>query len=213
MKRVVVPLASLALAAAALHAQVTPARACVPAPNEWVTERAELIIAGTITGWEAAPDVEPPQRDMVPIRLHVTVAASYKGSAPGEVTFLDLWSRVRRERDGVEVWGTLTDCPPNFHEDPTQKAALLALGRDPPDDRLVTFRVFYLGDLLEGREYEQSLAGVSELVIAGLPRGGGQPAGGSGAKSGFPILPVAASAVLGSLAFLLAASFLTRPRL
>jgi len=46
MKRVVVPLASLALAAAALHAQVTPARACVPAPNEWVTERAELIIAG-----------------------------------------------------------------------------------------------------------------------------------------------------------------------
>ena len=212
MKRVVLPLAFLALAAALLHAQVIPAHACVPAPNDLVIERAELVIAGTITGWEPAPDIEPPQGGMVPLRLHMTIAASYKGGAPGEVTFLDLWSRVRREWDGMEVWGTLTDCPGNFQKDPTQKAALLALGRD-PNYGPVTFRVFYLGDSLEGQKYEQSVAGVTELVIAGLPRGGGPPAAARQSGTGLPRLPVALASGAGGAALLAASASLLRRRI
>lgn len=182
---------ALLTVAAVVWGSARPARACSPAPLESLVERSDVIAEGWFTRWEVTTDIPAPPWGSTPIRVHLAVSRTFKGSASQDLTFLDTWSLTRH--DGSDAWVAHTSCPNPFPSDPLGKAGIVGIITDDLDGSSYPF-VFFLGDSLSGEGYRQAVS----ALVAALPPGGGAPGG----AEGFP-MSTAAFIVAGSVLVLL----------
>ncbi|HET9477296.1 MAG TPA: hypothetical protein VFP63_07390, partial [Dehalococcoidia bacterium] len=162
-----------------------PARACSGPPLEYAVQGLDIIAEGRFTDWEEALDIPAPPWGSTPIRVHFAVSRVYKGTAPADLTFVDIWSLTRR--NGSDAWIPHTSCPNPFPSDPTGKAGIVGVR---PDGQASPFVIFF-GDSLSGEQYRQTVA----TLVAALPPGGGPPS----ARALGATVPIAAGILIATL--------------
>jgi hypothetical protein len=190
MKRVLLPLAALAIAGLLLPTGTPPAYACSVGPDYDPIDESDGIVEGRITGWSPIENVtrwDPktgpePLNDpnyygpYDPIRVHMQVERVYKGVAPRQLDVVDGASLEIYDHEPRHVWVGASGACGAFDFDPTGVYAVLGLrkdafGRYRPSLPLV----FFIGDDPEGEHYDRALERLASLAPGTLPSSGGPP--------------------------------------
>jgi len=230
VKRLLLPLSLLAVAGF-LWGSVTPARACYFTADFNPVRASGLIIAGQIVNWRPDPDFDASKDGTrVPIRVRIDVNSTIKGP---EVHELELVNEGAVDYvDGAYSWDYgIADCGlfGRAGRPPLGKQIVMGLSEDDDGDLRESF-TFFSGDSLDGANEEpwgwsyravltmiaddppywalpgvqkEAAANATDEVIANIPPVEEE-------ETDFPLLPAAALAVLGTMAFLTGAAFVWR---
>ncbi len=179
MKRLLLPLAAVAIAGLIGPVGVRPAYACSAGPDWDPIAESDIIVGGRITGWELiekGQDSDPKTGEPVvdgpydPIRVEMAVARVYKGSAPANIRVIDAASLL-----GDEWVGASGACGP-FDSDPTGMYFIMGLRIDDLDryrpNRLL---VFHAGQEPAESYDDLPLSYLAPLLPGALPTSGGPP--------------------------------------
>ena len=205
--RVLFSTACLVAVVGMLWGSVTPAHACSCAgyPLETNVVRASTVVTGTVTDVTIVPPINESAPDAVVHQLIVSFAVEkyFKGGGPAFLSMVEPGVTYSFSPDG-KLQGARGR--PLFDE--ASKGQFWALFLREGSD-LLTTPILLLGLVQWLISHGRCDAGPAEQGITGpgvLPSGGGS----AGRAAGFPLLPAAALALSGPLAFLAGAAFLWR---
>lgn len=216
MKRLLLPLAAVAIAALLLPAGVRPAYACSAGPDFDAVAESDVIVAGQITGWreradipspfEQAPEKSAPEAPFLVIGVQLEVERIFKGDAPAVLEIVDVASLEPHTHRWLGASGSCGA----FDFDPTGMYAIMGLKRGEDgslrSNRLLTF---FMGSAPQGELYEDALARLSSLGPGALPpTGSAPPAGEPGA--GVSWLPIITGSSLAAALAAASAALLRR---
>lgn len=198
MKRLLIPLAALAIAGLLLPTGAPPAYACSVDPDFDLVAESDAIVGGRFTGWEIAGATDPSSL-WVPVRVHMRVDRVFKGDVPSEIDIVDSRSlhdySQFEDHDPKYVWAGASGACGAFDFDPTGVYAIMGLWEEEDGSYSSSiFGWFFVGEEPEGEYYARAL-----LRLASLDDG--------------PWPAVGLWSVLGVIALLAASAFLLRRRI